>query len=303
MFTPIIRLTVCLTVIFALGCTRKEKPLGTAENPLKFFFVPSVDAKLLEASGEKVKAHLEKVTPYKFNFAVPSSYVAVVEAFGTNRADIAAVNTFGYIMANERYGANARIVFVRHGSETYNSQIIARTDSGIESVKDLEGKKFAYVDPASTSGYLLPAKLFADNSVKLAETMFAQKHDNVVTMVYQKQVDAGATFYSPPKDGKIEDARRLVKTQFPDVEDKVKIVQLTDSIPNDPIIFRKELPQDIVNTVVDALLAYVGTEEGKSVFYEIYGITGMVKTDDGRYDLVRDMLKTLGKNAADLSKK
>ena len=66
MFTPIIRLTVCLTVIFALGCTRKEKPLGTAENPLKFFFVPSVDAKLLEASGEKVKAHLEKVTPYSY---------------------------------------------------------------------------------------------------------------------------------------------------------------------------------------------------------------------------------------------
>ncbi len=293
---------VLLCCSLTLGCTRKVSPLGSAENPLKFFFVPSVDAKLLEATGLKVKEYLEKATPYKYKFAVPTSFVAVVESFGTNRADIASINTFGYIMAHERYGATARIAFVRSGSETYQAQIVARADGPIKELKDIDGKKFAYVDPASTSGYLLPAKLFLDNKLKPSETVFAQKHDNVITMIYQKQVDAGATFYSPPQHGRIEDARRLVKTQFPDVEEKIKIIQLTDAIPNDPIVFRKDLPEEMINSIVDALMKYMDTEEGKQVFYDIYGITGMVRSTDARYDNVREMLKSLGKSAADLNK-
>ena len=53
------------------------------------------------------------------------------------------------------------------------------------------------------------------------------KHDNVVTMVYQKQVDAGATYYSPPdKTGEFLDARARYKNQYPDIFEKVKIIDL-----------------------------------------------------------------------------
>ena len=284
-----------------LSCTREKPPLGTEENPIKFMLVPSVDAKLLADRAVLVKDYLEENTPYKFKFAVPS-YVAVVESFGTKRADVAALNTFGYIMAHDRYGSNALITVKRYGEEVYQAQIVARADGEVEKAEDIDGKKFAFVDPASTSGYLLPAKLFADRNIKPKETVFAQKHDNVIMMIYQGQVDAGATFYSPPHDGKIQDARRLVKTQYEDVEDKVKIVELTDAIPNDPIVFRKELPEEMKTQIVDALLAYVKTEEGKQVFYDLYGVNGLVKSTDARYDGVREMLKKLGKSAADLAR-
>ncbi|PIS10940.1 MAG: phosphate/phosphite/phosphonate ABC transporter substrate-binding protein [Bdellovibrio sp. CG10_big_fil_rev_8_21_14_0_10_47_8] len=295
--------TLAMILLMQLGCTRNKAPLGSAENPIKFFLVPSVDAKLLEDAGKTLKSVLEEKTPYKYKFAIPSSFVAVVEAFGTQRADVAAINTFGYIMANEKYGVQARITFVRYGSESYQSQILARSDSQIKSLKDLAGKKFAYVDPASTSGYLMPAKLLMDQKIKPVETVFAQKHDNVITMIYQKQVDAGATFYSPPEDGKMQDARRLVKTQFPDVEQKIKILTLTDPIPNDPIVFRKEMSEEMKKNIVQALMDYQKTEEGKKTFYSIYGVTGMVASSDERYDSVREMLKSLGKTAAELSKK
>ncbi len=286
-----------------MGCTSKRAELGTADNPIKFFLVPSVDARLLESTGKVLKKHLESVTPYKFMISVPASYVAVVEAFGTDRADIASINTFGYIMANEKYGTQARITFIRFGEEDYKAQIIARADSKINKVEDLKGKKFAYVDPASTSGFLMPAKLFKQKDIKLGETVFAKRHDNVVTMVYQGQVDAGATFYSPPSDGKIEDARRLVKTQFPDVEKKVKIVELTDAIPNDPIVFRKDLSEEMKTKITTAIMDFQKTEEGKKVFYDIYGITGMVTSTDARYDKVREILTALGKSATDLTVK
>jgi phosphonate transport system substrate-binding protein len=297
-------LVALVSALIMTSCTRDRGVPGSEKNPLKFLLVPSVDTKLLESTAKDIKVYLEKNTPYKYEFTVPNSYVAVVEAFGTKRADIASINTFGYIMAHERYKTQAKITFIRHGLETYQSQIIARADSKVKSLEDIDKKKFAYVDPASTSGYLMPAKLFLDANVKPSETVFAKKHDNVVMMVYQKQVDAGATFYSPPseKNG-MEDARRLVLKQYPDVEEKIKIIKLTDPIPNDPIVFRADLPEEVKEAVITALMNYMATDEGKRVFGEIYGITGMVRATDARYDSVREMLQKLGKNAAELSKK
>ncbi len=295
----LLALTVASVIILS-SCVAKKAEIGTAENPVKFFFIPSVDAKMLADKTKLVQAYLEKNTPYKYKIQVPQSYVAVVEAFGTNRADVASLNTFGYILANERYGAQARIVVMRFGKDTYQAQIVARTDSKIQKVEDIAGKKVAYVDPASTSGFLLPAKLFKEKNIKPTETVFANKHDNVITMVYQKQVDAGATFYSPPENGVIQDARRLVKTQFPDVESKIKIVQLTDEIPNDPMVFRKDLPEEMKEKITKALIEYIGTPEGQDTFHSIYGVTGLKTVTDEHYNGVRQMLSTLGQSANDL---
>lgn len=236
---------LALVILITCSCSRERSELGSPNNPVKLFFVPSVDAKVIKNRSREIEQFLEANTPYAVEVSVPTSYVAVVEAFGSKRADVAALNTFGYILANEKYGAEARLTVLRYGRATYQAQIIARTDSGSDTVADLADKKFTYVDPASTSGYLLPAKLFRDNNVTPSDTMFASKHDNVVSMVYQKQVDAGATFYSPPEDGKTQDARRLVTTQYPDIEKGAKNVHLTDHIPNDPIVFRADLAEEM----------------------------------------------------------
>lgn len=292
-----------LALVFALtGCTKKAE-LGTASNPVKLFFVPSVDAKVLESNAQVFKDYLEKTTGYKFEVSVPQSFIAVVEAFGTKRADVAAINTFGYILAHQKYGAEARLTVLRHGSALYQSQFIAKADGPIKSIADLAGKKLAFVDPASASGYLLPLKTLKDKKVEPKETVFAMKHDAVVSMIYQGQVDAGATFYSPPSKDGIEDARRLVMTQYPDVEKKIKIVELSDPIPNDPIIFRKEMPDEMKNKIVDAFLSFLTTPEGKKAFKEIYAVDELKKASDTDYDAVRTMLTSLGKNADELMQK
>lgn len=290
-------------VLSIVGCTKKTAPLGSADNPIKFFFVPSVDAKLLSDKSKIVQKFLEENTPYKYKVQIPASYVAVVEAFGTARADVAAINTFGYIMAHEKYKSHAIATVERHGAYDYKAQIVTRKDSGIKKIEDLNGKKVAYVDPASTSGYLLPAKLFKDKNIKPSETVFAGKHDNVISMIYQGQVDAGATYYSPPAEGEIQDARRLVKTQYPDVEDKISIVTLTDPIPNDPVVVRDDLPEDVKSALQAALMKMMQTSEGKDAFKAIYGVTGMKLATDADYDQVRQVLVSLGKNAADLMAK
>lgn len=290
---------VCFCVA---SCTQQKSELGSAGNPVKFFFVPSVDMKLLEDTSTKLESFLEKDTPYKFKISIPPSYVAVVEAFGTKRADVAAINTFGYVLAHEKYGAEARLVTVRFGETTYKSQFLVRSDSGIKKLSDLDGKKIAFVDPASVSGFLLPLKYLKDQGVKPKETVFAMRHDNVVSMIYQRQVDAGATFYSPPAEGEIQDARRLVKAQYPDVADKIKILELTSPIPNDPVIFRKDMPEEMKATIVRSLIRFAQTEEGLDVLKKLSSVTGLSPTSDHDYDATREAVKALGTASADVRK-
>lgn len=295
---------VALAIAFSLsGCTVDKGELGSEKNPIKIYFVPSVDAKVIEENSAIFKAWLEANTPYKYEVSIPQSFIAVVEAFGSKRADVASINTFGYIIANEKYGAEAKLTVLRHGLATYQSQFVARKGGPIKSLKDFNGRKIAFVDPASTSGFLLPKKVLNDKSIKPSQEIFAMKHDSVISMVYQGQADAGATFYSPAADGVIQDARRLVKTQYPDVEEKIQIIELTEPIPNDPIVFRKDLPEDMKKTIADAFMKFVQTPEGKVTFEKVYGVTDLKLASDRDYDSVREMLKSLGKSAGELVKK
>jgi phosphonate transport system substrate-binding protein len=173
--------------------------------------------------------YLHSETGYYFMSAVPGSFVAVVEAFGSNMADVSIINTFSYFMAREKYGATALLRVVRDNRQTMSiGQIVTGFESGIDCLPQFNGKTFAYVDASSTSGYILPKAMLEKRGIKPAETMFAMKHDNVISMVCQGQVDAGAMYYSPrdPASGQILDARMQVQTQYPDVEKKVKTIAL-----------------------------------------------------------------------------
>lgn len=272
----------------------QDQHLGSRANPIRVALTPSVDAQKVTSSADKLQHFLEEQTGYAFSIVVPASYIAVVEAFGSGKADIAAINTFGYILAHQKYGAQAALKIVRRDGETsYKGQFIAHVDSGIDSISDLQGRRFAYTDPTSTSGYILPRAILEQRNIHPAEEVFAVKHDNVVTMIYQKQVDAGATYYSPPDrtTGEILDARARVVKQFPDVYDKVKIIGFTQSIPNDPIIFRGDFPSDMKKRIVDALLSFQSTSEGKKALYDIYSVDGLETAQDSDYDALRAILK------------
>ena len=281
-------------ILLSAGCTRPRAELGTAENPVKMFFVPSVDVRLLEDTSTKLREYLEAETPYKIKVAIPPSYVAVIEAFGTNRADVASINPYGYVLAHEKYGVEARLMTQRFGESTYRAQFLARADGGVKTLEDLRDKRLAFVDPASLSGYLLPMKYLRDRGIKPKSTTFAMRHDNVISMIYQRQVDAGATFHSPPEKGEIQDARRLVKAQYPDIEKQVKIIALTTPIPNDPIIFRKDLPEEMKATLARAMIAFAKTPAGRETLLKLSSITGMQACTDRDFDSTRETVKALG---------
>ncbi|NBO38066.1 phosphate/phosphite/phosphonate ABC transporter substrate-binding protein [bacterium] len=291
-----------LVALISTVAHAEEPKLGTRKNPLKLVMVPSSDSTKILSSMKPVAQCLEKETGLTFDISVPNSYIVAIEGMGSKKVDIAFLPTFGYLLAHEKFGAEAILKASRHGETTYRAAILTRTDRNIKSLNDLNGKKIAYVDPASTSGYILPKKLFMDSKIKPGQEVFQGKHDAVVTAVYQGQVDAGAVYYNAPVAGKIKDARERVKTQFPDIEDKVKILTLTEDIPNDPIVIRKEVPADSKTKVTKAFQTCVA--KLPDAFAGINNSDAFAAVKDSDYDGLRKTVKLLGINVGvELEKK
>ncbi len=294
------KILILSSLLLTLSCTSK-KELGSESHPIQFALVPGQDSAVLMENGKLLEKWIHEQTGLFVKMQVPTSFIAVVEALGSQRVDVAILNTFGYILAHEKYQVSAKLIGVNLGSSEYWGQIIT-SNPKIKTLQDLNDKKFAFVDPASTSGYLLAAKLFKDENIKPSEVVFAGKHDSVVTMVYQGRIDAGATYHTSAENGVPQDARRLVAAQFPDVYQKVRILKLTGPIPSDPVVFRKDLPPDAEAKLIAALKSFGSTPEGAKALKNLYHLTGFKDCTDKDYDATRKILLDLGKSVQDFVK-
>jgi len=260
-------------------------------------FVPSADSQKVLASGEPLAKLLTDVTNLNFKVSVPTSYTTVIEAMGANQVDVGWLAPFAYVLAHDKNGAQVMLASLRQGSKTYRSQIVVRADSGINNIEQLRGKKFAFVDPASASGFLFPNALLAgmgiDYKTFFSDTIFAGGHDKAIIAVYNKQVDGAATFGNNVDGGPPTDARTLVTGTLPDVMNVVKPIAQTDPIPNDTVSVRAGLPPDITTLVRNGLLYVQSTPDGQKALRDLYGIDGLGPADDKDYDSIRTAAKAL----------
>ena len=258
----------------------------TGQTRLVMVFVPSGETEAILFSGQQIGRMLTVALGIPVQAVVTTSYSAAIEAMCAGRADIGALNAFSYVLAHQKCGAEVALVSVRFGLPYYRSQINARTDASppINTVTDLRGKRFAFVDPASTSGYLFPAamlkKLGYDPDRFFSQTIFAGSHNNVILAVYRGQVDGGASF---------EDARDNVRTQFPDVNQKVKVIGTTNPIPNDTWSLSTRLSADVRAKIKDRLLRISKTPEGAQALRTLYSITGLTDVIELTNQQVRDL--------------
>ena len=266
--------------------------VGSAEKPLEMAFTPSQDTQKILATAQPLADMLAKETGYTINATVPTAYAPLIEAMGAGKVDVGWLAPFQYSVAHKVHGTEVILATVRQGSKTYVSEFITTVDSGIKKLEDLKGKRFAFGDPLSSSNYLYPAaeikqKFGMEPEKFFSQVVFAGGHDKVVIAVYNKQVDAGATFGNSSPNPPETAARTTVVGTIPDVLQKVVKFYETEPIPNDTVSVRKGLPKDVTDKVRNALLKISGSDAGKKLLKDLYQIDGLAAAADGDYAPLR----------------
>ncbi len=287
--------TLVISIAF-VGCQR-EAELGTEENPIVWAFVPSGDTQEISAGGQAVADMIYDRTGLVVEASVATEYAGVIEALQSDppSAHMASLATFSYVVAADRGVAEAELVAVRYGRPFYDGQIIANVDSGIESLEDLEGKSFARPDPLSTSGWIIPQLTMRAAGINpdtdLEQIVDAGGHTGVVTAVYNGDVDAGASYV---------DARSNVEEDFPDVNDRVQVIEVSAPIPNDGVQFHPSIDEEMRESIIEALLDIAEDEEGAEALNMAYQWQGLERHGDDFYDPFRQVLQAAGVDAAAL---
>lgn len=316
--------------------TAGEPDVGTDANPIQVLFVPSVSAEEIVAGGDLLAETLNAATGLVFEVQVPASYAATVEEICANPgASIGFIPAQAYVLGNELCGMEAVLKAARFGYTEYWAQYLVPRDSDFETLEDLAGASWAYPDPGSTSGYLFPRGELENLGVAWGDELEAGSHDNAVRAVYQGETDFGTSFYSPytdPEgnsgwdgdltnadvpdpdscalngDGEIQcgdfvvrDARRNLREELPDVVQQVRILAVSEPIPNDGVVFGPDFPDDLQSQIITALSDYAANDpEGFATAFEAYSWDNLAETSDADYDSVRAIVQTLGLTIDDL---
>jgi len=308
--------------------------VGSAEFPIQVLFVPSVSAEEIIAGGELLDEALTSATGLEYEVKVGTSYASTIEEMcASPENSIGFIPAQGYVLAYDLCQVRIALKSIRFGYDVYWTQFIVPRDSDITSIEELAGKKWAYPDAASTSGFLVPSGLFSSENIAVTDVVEAGSHSAVVRAVYNNEADFGTTFYSPPvdsernslwdgaptsdpdvpaelvptcgldADGQIlcgedfypRDARRDIREENPDVIQNVRILAVSDPIPNDGMAFSPAFPPAIADEIVAAMADFAANDpEGFETAFDAYSWSGVELTNDAEFDSIRALLQALG---------
>lgn len=254
------------SVLFSANAFSADN-LGTRNNPFKIAIVPSGHAAKALDNAKPVAKCIEEKGKIFVEVQVPNSYIAVVEALGAQKVDMAFGDIVSFLIARNKFGAEPILQVIRYGATTYQSAIFVKENSPIKTVKELNGKKFAYSDASSASSYIFPSILMKKNNIKFAQEVPTGSMDASIIALMQGQVDATAAYYNQPveksqkteegKSGKINDARNRVASIYPNIGKETRVLWLSKPIPNEPVYVRKGLAKDLKEKLADAIMTCV----------------------------------------------
>ncbi len=278
--------------------------------------VPSREADVLVESAQPLADAIGAAVGLPVEAFVPTDYTALTEAMASGQADIGAFGPLGIVRAQDRAGAEFILQSLRFGGATYHTQYMTNDPdtycmdepqadpdgflfcngtleaeegpAGADAIALIdEGTTLSYVDPTSTSGYLIPALQMMELGVDIdaLESTFAGGHDASVIATLSGDVEVGLSF---------DDARTAVLEQFPEVGQEVVVFAYSQEIPNDGFVVRGDLPDDLKEEITQALLDYAGTDEGAATLDAIYEIDGLQPAEDGVLDVVRQADEEFG---------
>ncbi len=228
----------------------------------------------------------------------PADYNGVIEGLIGGNLDMAWLGASGYAKAyleDENAVEPALVPINPDGSTGYYSIGFARIDSGINSLNDMEGRIFAFGDPNSTSGYLIPsieiprAGFSMDSGEYFGEIAFSGGHEQTIIGVANGDYDGGVTW----ADGRGEweagfnngAFRKAVDSGLVDMTELREIWRSAE-IPNGPVVYRQSLPEDVKAKLTEYLLGLVETDPECAYGFAAGEILGFQEVDHSFFEII-----------------
>ncbi len=213
------------------------------------------------------------------NFTNLSRYGNIVERFTAENMDGGFFDSFTYALAHDQIGVEplARPVNL-DGTSTYRGHIFVRKDSGIRTVKEMKGKRFAFVERATTAGYLFPLAYLREHGVAnpqayLGGTFFAGSPEAAIQAVLNDEADIGAA-----KDTTYE----LLAAENPRIEKELVVLTSSHVLPLNCLAVRRDLDPELISALKKALLDMEKDPDGIETLRR-FGARKFIETNDKDY--------------------
>lgn len=242
----VITFACALCLLGSPGVSRAEAP------PLVLGIIPWEGQERLRYMFEPIVEHLAQSLGRKVIFVATSDYEDLEAKMAQAKVDIGLFTPGAYIRAKKNLPGLRYLVTpltaVGPGvyDDHYRGVIIVRKDSGIRSIGELRGKRFAFTDRLSTSGYIYPLAMLLKMRIQPAryfrEVFFLKKHDKITSALLAGAIDAGATWTG-----------HLAKAQA-ESGDAFEVICQTDPIPNDAYVVGPRVPQSLAERIKGVFL-------------------------------------------------
>ncbi|NJM19155.1 MAG: phosphonate ABC transporter substrate-binding protein [Richelia sp. RM2_1_2] len=283
------------TIIFA-ACNSNNGTQQTLDvKEIKFGIISTESQSNQKPIWEPFIKEMEKQIGIPVKPFYVTQYSGVIEAMATGDVQLAWYGGKSYIEAAKKSNAEAFAQTVNaDGTKGYVSHLIVNKDSKIAAeakalgenkgdeyvIKNSKNLTFAFNEPNSTSGFLVPSfYVFAKNGVNPKEAfkrlIFSGSHEATALAVANNQVDV-ATNNS-------ESLTRLEETN-PEARKKIEVIWTSELIPSDPIAYRKDLPEEVKKKIKDFFYNYKEEKVLKPLGWKEF-----VSADDAGWNTIREL--------------
>ena len=274
-------------VFSIVGCTTKTET-KKEEKVIKMGFVPLKNSEKLVEDLKPISDYLSERLGVKVEAFTASNYIGVVEGLGSGSVDFGIIPPFSSLLAQKQ--SNAKPILTskgKTGKPGYTAELYVRKDSGIKSLQDAKGKKVAFVDPSSSSGYIYPGAMLVEAGLNLDKDIsyqFSGGHDKSLQLLLNKDVDVIATF-----DG-VED--RYAK-DFPQAKTDIQKLATSDMIPGIMVTTSSKMDKELQDKLEKALRDIENDPKMKELFTKMFSITGFTDVDQDAYKKVEATAKVM----------
>ncbi len=237
--------------------------------PVVLGVIPYLTVDALKAEIEPVATYLRTALHRPTRINVAADYESLGKLLDEGRVHLAWFSHASLQMVGRGKDWEAVCRPVYGTRMYYPGAIITRADSPIFVLEQLRGKRFAYVDRYSGSGFFYPNKLLVAHGIEplsfFGSVTFTHSHDLSIEGVKAGQFDAAAVF------------SLIDKKTYRDRLNEFRILAYTGPIPNDPIVVRRKLDPPLKEAVRKAMLTMHVEPAGQECLKALYPLRGTTR--------------------------